>query len=440
MSIRARLALGAALITALVVLVVAAVQFLALGSFLSQAERTRLELLLPTVQRAIETAPQENSVLRLSEALSGSALPRNVDVRVLRGARVIALTRNFPVLPLNLPPSYAPRMTHSVLVTTLEIGGQPTTVQLASDVLGVVNPLRAYLRALAVSAPLAALLSALLSFVLAGRLLRPLARLELAAAAVGQGGDLRSPLPGANRQDELGSLARVLQTAFGRVAEVRAREASFTRAAAHDLRSPLAALKTRLQGALAGPRHTAELREDIGEALSDVERMRRLTEHLLLLARGKQEVTLRPLNLAVVAGEAVDRARERAPGVPLEFEAHGNATLLGDAALLTHLLDNLIGNGVHHGAGAAMRVEVVGTPQHVCLRVCDAGPGVPENALPRLTEAFYRADASRSGAGHGLGLALAQQVADVHGASLHFETVTPSGLRAVVTFERGELG
>lgn len=432
MSIRIRIALGVALQTAVVVLVVAAVQFLALRSFLAVAEYERLEMLIPRLEQELAARPRSEA----APPLEITTLPRNVDVRVLQGGQVVAVTENFPPIPADLPPGYAPRAGHDVLIATVTLRGGAATAQLASDVLGVVNPLRAYLRALAVTVPTAAALVALLSFLLAGRLLRPVARLQEAAARLGQRGDLRSPLPGAGRNDELGRLAGTLQTSFAQLADVREREEEFTRAAAHDLRSPLAALKMRLQGSLAGPRSEAELREDMAEALADVERMRRLTEHLLLLARGVRAVQLLPVDLARVAGEAVDRAREAAPDVRLDFETRGDATVIGDEALLTHLVENLIGNGLRYGQGADMRVSVGGEADHVRLTVQDAGPGVPETALPHLAEPFYQVNTARGGEGNGLGLAIVQRVAQTHGATLRFENGEPGGLRVAVDFPR----
>ncbi|MFC3832938.1 MULTISPECIES: sensor histidine kinase [Deinococcus] len=432
MKIRTRLALGAGVQTALVVLLVAAAQFLTLRSFLAVAEYERLEMLLPRLEQELASRP-----LGTGAPLEIQALPRNVDVRVWQGGRVVAQTPAFPPVPRTLPPGYQASAGHDVLVASVTLNGRPATAQLASDVLGVVNPLRAYLRALTVSAPAAALLVALLSFWLAGRLLRPLTELERAAEGVGREGDLRAPLPGARGRDELGRLAGVLQTTFGQLAEVREREADFTRAAAHDLRSPLAALKMRLQGALSGPRTPQELRNELAEALTDVERMRHLTDHLLLLARGTREVERAPLSLAHLAGEVVDRAREHAPEVPLEFEARGDTTILGDAALLTHLIDNLVGNGIRHGRGAAMQVAVRESGETAVLVVSDAGPGVPPEVLGRLTEAFYRLDASRSGEGNGLGLAIAHQIAQAHGARLTIDNGLSSGLRVSVVFDRG---
>ncbi|AAF12539.1 two-component system response regulator RadR [Deinococcus radiodurans] len=431
MTIRTRLALGVALQTAIIVLVVAAVQFLALRSFLVASESQRLEGLMPRL-----TAELDHRPLTARPPLVITSLPRNVDARVVQGGQVVAVTDEFPALPLTLPAGYAPRAGHQVLVAPLVLRGQPATAQIASDVLGVVDPLRAYLRALAVTVPAAALLVALLSSALAGRLLRPVARLQAAAARLGQGNNLRLPLPGAGRSDELGRLADTLQTSFTQLADVREREEEFTRAAAHDLRSPLAALKVRLQGSLATPRSEAELRENMREALADVDRMQRLTDHLLLLARGTRTVHLRPVDLADLAGEAVDRARETAPDVRLDFETWGDTLIPGDEALLTRLLENLIGNGRRYGQGADMTVRVWGEPDRVRLTVQDAGPGVPAEALPRLTEPFYQVDAARSGEGNGLGLAIVDRIVQLHGGTVLFEATRPRGLCVTVDLPR----
>lgn len=432
LNVRTRLALSVALTTVLVVLVATAIQFLALRSFLTLAERERLEMLLPPLQTtlAAQLGRSERGPLDLS------VLPRNVDVRVIQNGRVLVQSAEFPPLALTEPAGYRPLFRHNVLITGFSLRGQPVRVQLASDLISTINPPRAYLRALAVTAPVAALVVALLSFALAGRMLRPLARLEESAAAVGRGGNLRVQLPGAGRRDELGRLAQTLQTTFSQLASLREREEEFTHAAAHDLRSPLAALKTRLQGSLSGPRSGQELREDITEALADVERMRQLTEHLLLLARGEKTVQMVPTDLARLVGEVVDRARERSPEVTMYFETSGDTTVLGDDMLLTRLVDNLIANGLKHAGGADMQVCVSAGKQMVVLSVRDSGPGVPEAALPRLVEPFYRADRARGGDGNGLGLSIVRRVAEIHCAALKVENWRPNGLLVTVEFSQ----
>lgn len=141
-TIRACLALGVAAITVLVVLAVAAVQFLALRSFLVGAEYERLELLLPRLEQTLTTIPASSTGPYVL-----NTLPRTVDVRVIREGRVVAVTPEFPAISLTLPIGRARRAGHDVLISTFNLNGTLATAQLASDVLGVVNPLRAYLGA-----------------------------------------------------------------------------------------------------------------------------------------------------------------------------------------------------------------------------------------------------------------------------------------------------
>lgn len=431
LSIRARLALGVALLTAVALLLVAAVQFVALRSFLDLAEHERLETLLPGVQTTIRSRLREPDAVVPVEVV---ALPGGVDVRVARGSRILAQSDNFPRIPVKTSLGYQPLAGHSVLTATLTLEGGPATVQLASDVLGVVNPLRAYLRALSLTVPLAAALVALLSFLLAGRLLRPITHLQQAAARLGRERNLRVPLPGTESRDELGRLASAFQASFSQLADVQEREEAFTRAAAHDLRSPLSALKVRLQGALGRESTAVELRADMTEALADVERMRLLTDHLLLLASGQQDIGRTSIDLAALVGEAVDRVRERDPDIPIEFFTSGRTTIHGDQTLISALIDNLIGNALRHAPGTPVEVRVVAQGPEVHLTVSDRGPGVPDAALPHLTEPFFQVDRARNGPGHGLGLAIVQRSVVAHRGSLNITNRHPQGLRVDITF------
>lgn len=430
-SIRTRLALGVALQTAVALLLVAGVQFVALRSFLDLAEHERLETLLPKIQTTVaRNLNRPGATLPVEvDALSGG-----VDVRVSKGEQVLAQSDNFPAVPLDTPQGYQQLVGHSVLTAPLTVGGVPVKAQLASDVLGVVNPLRAYLRALSLTVPLAAAFVALLSFLLAGRLLLPITHLQHAAARLGRERNLRAPLPGTERRDELGLLASALQASFWQLADVQERGEAFTRAAAHDLRSPLAALKVRLQGALARPSTLSDLRADMTEALADIDRMRLLTEHLLLLASGEQQVQREPLDLAGLAGEAVDRAREHDPEIALEFWTTGNTTISGDRALIVTLIENLIGNALRHAPGTSVQVRVERADADVRLSVSDAGPGVPEAALAHLTEPFFQVDTARSGPGNGLGLAIVQRAVLAHAGTLRIFNRHPHGLQVELTF------
>ena len=293
--------------------------------------------------------------------------------------------------------------------------------------------------------PVAAVAVALLSNLVAANMLSPVRRLERAAAALTGSRELRTPLPGVEATDELGRLANTLQAAFARLADGMDREVAFLRAAAHDLRSPLAALKTRIEGALARQRDPAAYRAALLELERDVDRMARLVDHLLMLARDSGPGDLHEVDLMRVAGEAVDAARAARPDVPLEAAFAPDTPLVrGDATLLRQLLDNLLDNAAVHGAGAPTRVSTRIAPEGgAVLEVRDEGPGVAESDLHRLAEPFYRADPARTRAaadrqpGSGLGLAIVKRVVEWHGANWEVSSRPGEGLSVTIRFPRG---
>lgn len=451
-SIRLRVGLGVALLTLIAVLTSAAAQFSGMRAYLLAAEQGRLIRVLPLLDRELRAPPLGGA---LPQPLA--RLPRTVDVRVVQGGRVVAVTPDFPELPLRLPLGFRKQARHDVLVVTVGYQGQVAQAQLASDVLGIVSPLDVYLRSLGWSLPVTVILAGLLGSLLTGALLSPLRRLGEAAERVAASGDWRQPLPLTAARDEVGQLARLLQSGFAQVAEVREREELFTRAAAHDLRSPLTALKTRLQGALSGPRREGELREEIREALTDVERMRALSEHLLRLGQGLRDIELRPLDLAALAGEVVDGQREQAPELAVEFESSGPCTVSGDPVLLRQLLRNLIQNALGHGSPP------------VLVRVCGVGsageegpdggrPGTENSGLQNLgaqnpgagnlgaggavelTVSDQGRPQGEGGApgGSGVGLQLVRRVAQAHGAELRLRgSETGAGWQVELRFPAG---
>ncbi len=429
MTIRWRMALAVALQTALLLLVVAAVLYLALQRFLVAGEERRLDSAVAMVDLRNDLERPDHDLAPLA---LGSEFPSGVEVRVVSGDRVLQQSAGFPDVPLDLPLGYTRIDGHQVLTREVLSEGHLALLQLATDLRGVSQPLRAYLRALLVTLPVMMLLAAVASAVTAGRLLRPLNSLERAASSIGASGDLLQPLPGTDARDELGRLADTLQRAFRRLNAMMERESAFTRAAAHDLRTPLTALQARIQGALARERDAAHYRDTLTELGHDVGRLSRLTEHLLLLARDEAAFHPAPSDLVRIAGDAVDRARLRAPTVPLDFTAHTAPLVQGDALLLTHVVDNLLENAVRHGRGAPVRVVVEAHSEGVALRVEDDGPGVDGEALGHLGERFYRADAARSGEGSGLGLAIVEHVVGLHGGRWQVDSAPGEGFRVVV--------
>ena len=428
MSLRRRFALQIALPTAGIIALVAIALFLVLGRFLEAgAERT-----LETAAQRVEVDLEEGAArFELDDDF-----PTGVRVRLVVDGRVVAETPGFPDLPVALAPGFGVDGDQRVLVRTERDGDVTYALQFATDAAGIRAPLTAYLQALAIILPLAAVVVAWMSAATAGRLLAPIQRLERAASAVGGSADLRKPLPGASERDELGRLASALQTTFGRLADAVDREQEFTRAAAHDLRSPLAALRARIQSTLARPRGEEVYRSTLRELDRDVSRLASLTEHLLVLARDGGTMVARPTDLVALAGDAVDRVRARHPGVLVEYAATASPPVVGDPMLLVHLIDNLLENAAVHGGGADVAVTVAPEPERggVCLRVHDAGPGVARATLARLGEAFFRPDGARTAGGSGLGLAIVRRLADLHGAEVRFRSELGQGFTVEVRF------
>lgn len=434
-SLHRRLTITLVVQTVVVLLVTALVLFLVLGRFLRAAEAQRLERLVSQV--SVHPNSDKHEPLEFK-----SDFPDDVHVRLLSGSEVVAATPAFPAVPTDTALGYSTSAQHQVLTRNVREDGQQYRLQLAGDPVGIQLALRAYLLALAVIVPAAAVLVALLSNWVAARMLGPVRRLELAAAAVSTSHELRTPLPGTDATDELGRLANTLQATFGRLADGMDREVAFLRAAAHDLRSPLTALKTRVEGTLAKQRDPIAYRAALTELRTDVDRMVRLVDHLLMLAKDGAPQRLSEVDLTNVVAEAVDTARAARPTVQLTASlAPDTPRVHGDALLLSQLLENLLENAAHHAGGAPVHVSTWRDASGGAgLEVHDEGPGVAEADLPRLGEAFYRPDRARARArgtdrpGSGLGLAIVKRIVEAHGATWRLSSSPGGGFTVQIRF------
>lgn len=189
----------------------------------------------------------------------------------------------------------------------------------------------------------------------------------------------------------------------------------------HDLRTPLASLRIRAENM--GPEEERE------RLVATVEEMAATLEDILTLARtGRAREPVRPVDLAALADAVVEEHREL--GHPVSFEASPRAPLAVQPNLLRRALRNVIDNGVRHGGGA--RVAVEERPGEIELRVEDDGPGIKAERLEEVLEPFRRLETSRNreSGGAGLGLAIAQAVAQAHGGRLELANRPEGGLRA----------
>jgi signal transduction histidine kinase len=216
--------------------------------------------------------------------------------------------------------------------------------------------------------------------------------------------------------------------------------------AAHELRTPIAVLRTRAEVALQAPRTAEGYVSTLRGMDTEARRLGRVVDDLLTLARadaGERPVARERIFLDDVVIDAALSVRTlaQAAGVELEVEEFEETPVMGDAALLRELVVVLLDNAVKFTpAGGSVRVRVSPEPEP-SLAIEDTGSGIPPEQLPHVFERFYRGDPSRPRAGGaGLGLAIAQWVATEHGARLSLSSEAGHGTRATVTFPRPTSG
>lgn len=265
-----------------------------------------------------------------------------------------------------------------------------------------------------------------------GMALRPVESLRRSAEDV-RGGE-RLPVPRGG--DEIHRLAVTLNTMLDRLERARDKQRAFVADAAHELRSPLANMRTELEvAARIGP--APELLDDL---LSDVERLGRLTDDLLLLAKADDPQRLRLRKERIDVGDLLTAICQRYTGsrVPVSCEApEGPLWVDGNVDGLRRAISNLVDNAVRH-ARTRVVVTTEAHPDGVRVSVTDDGEGVPVADRARVFERFTRLDDARSRdkGGTGLGLAIVRELVARHGGTVTLHDAvpgrTPPGLRADV--------
>jgi two-component system, OmpR family, sensor kinase len=275
--------------------------------------------------------------------------------------------------------------------------------------------------------------------------LRPLKQMEQTAAAITEG-DLDRRVPGDTEPTEVGRLARTLNVMLTRIQDAfAARDATesqlreseerlrrFVADASHELRTPVAAVGAYAElferGAAGRPEDLARVMSGIR---SETARMGELVEDLLLLARLDEGRPLErdPVELVGLAAEAAGAAAAVGPDWPVRLEANHTVEVIGDAARLRQVVDNLLANvRAHTPPGTATVLRVGAREGSGVIEVADNGPGLPGDSDGRVFERFYRADPSRSrqNGGAGLGLAIVAAIVAAHGGTVA-ATATPGG-------------
>jgi signal transduction histidine kinase len=260
-----------------------------------------------------------------------------------------------------------------------------------------------------------------ISWFLIGRTLRPVERMRVEAAEI-TGSDLHRRVPEPSSHDEIGRLARTLNTMLARLEDSATRQRRFVADASHELRTPLATVRTSLEVGLAHP-DRAPWPELAGRAVTETARMQHLVDALLLLARADGNALDRhrePLDLAVVARTTVDTASAR---IPVEVKVAEGVRVTGDPDQLTRLIRNLLDNADRHAATSVSLTVTTGPSGDAVIQVTDDGPGIDPADRDRVFDRFVRLEAARTRkagdtTGTGLGLSIARDIATAHGGAI----------------------
>lgn len=294
-------------------------------------------------------------------------------------------------------------------------------------------------RELLIAGPLAVLLASLAGYGLAAAALRPVEAMRRRAAGV----TASTPglLPVSPARDEISRLAVTLNDMLSRLHTALEHERRFVADASHELRTPVALLRTELELALRRPRSVEELRLAIRSALDETIRLSRLADDLLLLARAEEgSLPLRAEHTGLtelfegVAVRFANRAREAGRHVrALPTDAYVEA----DPVRLEQALNNLVDNALTYGDGE-VEIFAKATDGVVELHVADHGSGFDDAYLHQAFDRFSRADEARGRAGAGLGLSIVQLIAEVHGGSVGAANRAGGGADVWLTLRRAD--
>lgn len=392
-----------------------------------------------------DTTDASTDDIRYRETAEIILSPRGSPVRV-QPAGYLDDPEPLPALPPSRDPAFEELLGDPVTLPAVEGGLEYRVVAqrlpagnarvLATSLATVDETTSDLLRAVLLTAGVVLALGALTSWLVIRRGLRPVDRMIETASAIAAG-DLSQRVDHRDDRSELGRLAHALddmlaqlETAFAEREESQARLRRFVGDASHELRTPVAAIRGYAELYRQGGIEPGEaLERAMARIEGESERMGRLVEDLLLLARLDQQQPLEQadVDLLALARDAVSDLRATDPDRPVTLDAPetGPVTVTGDERRLRQILANLLANArVHTPEGTPVHVRVGRDGDEAVVAVADEGPGIAPADRARVFERFFRADPSRarSSGGAGLGLSIVAAVVDAHGGRVELES------------------
>lgn len=268
---------------------------------------------------------------------------------------------------------------------------------------------------------------------LSTRAIRPIKDISATAIKISNG-DLSQRIRGVDTDSELGALAGILNQTFARLQTNFMRQAQFTADASHELRTPVTVLLTETQSVLARERSAAEYQQSLGACQRAAQRMRRLIESMLALARvdsGETEGIREDCDLGRVVQNAVEPLRTLALEEDIQLKVDCSPVRCACVPeQISQVVTNLVSNAIaYNRPGGAIAVKVWSESGFALLEVRDTGIGISPEDLPQIFKRFYRADKARTRARGqtGLGLAITAAIVESHGGQIKAESVLEEG-------------
>jgi heavy metal sensor kinase len=326
------------------------------------------------------------------------------------------------------------------------IDERPTIIRVAFSEDPLRSQFRSNLADLLLPLPLILIIAGVGGYLLASRFLKPIQQIARQAEAI-TSDRLNERLPVNASDGELADLSKAFNSVLIRLEQSFEQLRRFTSDASHELRTPLAAIRTVGEVGLQKGATPAGYRDIIGSMLEEANKLTRLVDSLLTIARA--DAGQIQLERALVSATEIAKgcaslfeALLEENGQRLKVDAAGDPLLYGDRLLLRQALVNIVDNAIKHTPrGGTITIRVREDSSHVFLEVEDTGPGIPENQLSRVFDRFYRVEEGRSrdSGGTGLGLSIAEWNVRLHGGRLTVQSEQGRGSLFAMVLPRAEL-
>jgi len=464
-TLRARLAIIVTIVSGLLLGVVSLVSYSVLARWLDEDLTTRLTELTdglhgylrfdsgqPTVEYNANDSDQASFVheatryYQIYDSGTGRLLAQSPDIAPLglsltRGEITSLLTTS---QPSDISTPYGRlRIINSPVASPT---GTIYLLQVGVSLRSLDTALSRYRDLLLVLVPLSLLATASLAWWLSGIALAPLTRLAVAVRAIDVA-TLERRLPTRSVADELEEVTHAFNDTLGRLEQSIGEMRQFSTALAHELRTPLAALRGEIELALRGAGRGGDLQRTFASQIEEIDRLTRLIERVLTLARaesGQIPLTFRAVDLGAMAHSLVDQLEPvaLARSIELTCESPPSVVATGDAGWLERLLLNLLDNAMKFTPeGGRVVVRVSRDDDRARVDVADTGIGMTPEVAAHVFDRFYQADPSRSsssGGGAGLGLSLVKWIVDRHHGRIAVRSTPDEGSTFTVTLPNEE--